>query len=256
MDVVLGAIFLLAYVSSSYKITLPFSVYWALGSAIWLIYTVDHLMDSRKGTGELSERHAFHRRYFSELIMVAGVVQALAIFNLYFLPVPIIREGALLGAICVFYLLLIWVFKSFWVKELVVATVYATAIFLPAYAMDKLSVIDILPILQLSIIALLNLCLFSYIDLEEDQRNGFGSIVTRCGNRSSLLISGLFTLALLLNIVCFMFFSGDMHLQWLYLLMTITLLIIWINLDYFRINDRYRIVGDGIFFLTIIFLAI
>ena len=215
LDIVLGAIFFLAYLEKYYQTDLSGNVYMALASAIWLIYTTDHLLDARSLGVPTSDRHAFHKKYYKQLIFVAGAILCLGFVNIYFLEIEIIRNGAILSAISVAYLLLVYFIRKLWVKEVVVAMVYAVGIFLGPWTMiDHLSLWDHLLLIQLIGIALLNLLIFSYYDRMTDLQDGFNSIVLRLGTRVSQFV--IITLGLLLILSCLML-GVDQEIQTLHL---------------------------------------
>lgn len=256
LDIAVGAIFFLAYLEQYYQCDLPWSVYFALASAIWLIYTSDHLIDAWKVQKPSNDRHRFHRDHFRSLILVAGVVLILSLLNIHYLPIAIIKVGAMLSAVCVAYLMLVYFFKKLWVKEILVAVVYATGIFLgPLTIKGQILAQDLLLLGELSVIAFLNLIVFSYYDAARDERDGFNSIVLRLGSKYSKMLIHSTALAII-------GFSGSLaivegaSIHLLYTCMGITLYSVYLLPGVYMTEDRFRTVGDGVFYLPAVFMLL
>ncbi|MEP4535063.1 MAG: UbiA family prenyltransferase [Cyclobacteriaceae bacterium] len=254
LDIVLGAIVFLAFLCQHYQITISIHVYFALASAVWLIYTADHLLDSRKPA--ISERRRFHKRHFRIIGVICGVTFSLALFNVYFLPVQVIKAGAVLSALCILYLTLVYFLRGLWFKELLVAFGYAAGVFLGPFSLSpKWELVDWLLVVELAIVALINLLIFSIYDLEEDQKEGFGSIPNRMGMEASkrlinLLLLSSVTLSLLIAGIS----SETSAILVVYLIMSLILgSVLWLP-RYYGINERFRLVGDAVFFLPLLFL--
>ncbi|MEO9476876.1 MAG: hypothetical protein ABJG41_15135 [Cyclobacteriaceae bacterium] len=254
LDIVLGAIVFLAFLGQHYQIAISIHVYFALASAVWLIYTADHLLDSRKPAA--SERRLFHQSHFRILSVTSGVTLSLALLNVYFLPVEVIKAGAILSALCILYLTLVYFLRSLWFKELLVAFGYAAGVFLGPFSLSpNWELVDALLVVELAIVALINLLIFSVYDLEEDQKQGFGSIPNRMGMAASkrlinLLLLCSFTMTLLIAGI-----SGSTNaIQAVYFMMSLVLgSVLWLP-GYYSANERFRLVGDAVFFLPVVFL--
>lgn len=254
MDVVLGAIFFLAYLEKHYQTDLSWNVYLALATAIWLIYTTDHLLDARSLNAPTSDRHLFHKTYYNQLVFVAGLILCLGLVNVYFLEIEVIRNGAILSAVSVAYLVLVYLIRKLWVKELVVALVYALGVFLGPWSMiADLGYTDVLLLMQLVGIALLNLLIFSFYDRDTDRQDGFNSIVLRLGTNTSKYV--IIVLGLCLGLSCFTL-GINQGVQKLYLLMVCVLMVVYLLPGFFSKSSFYRTVGDGVFYLPGLFLLL
>ncbi|WP_258099510.1 UbiA family prenyltransferase [Marinoscillum pacificum] len=254
LDIVLGAIFFLAFLERYYQVNLSIHVYFALGSAVWLIYTTDHLMDGASLANPSSDRHRFHKRYFKWLISAGGLVLILALVNVYFLEIDIVRNGAIVSACSVSYLLLVYFFRKLWVKEILVALVYSIGIYLaPISMVDSFSYLDVILIFQLSGVAFLNLLIFSFYDRHSDNKDGFNSLVLRLGDYRSRL--SIVTCAMVIVLSCLVTGLGS-PIQVLYLLMTAILLLVFLMPKLFNTSALYRTIGDGIFYLPGIFVLL
>ena len=255
LDIVLGAIFFLLYLEQYYTLEFSMHVYIALGSAIWLIYTADHLIDAWKVSAPTSHRHRFHKKHFSALVLLGGFVLSFSLVNIRFLEVEIIRNGALLSAACILYLMLVYFFKELWVKEILVALAYAGGVFLAPLSMIEPELMDFILCMQLSGVAFLNLMVFSAYDESADRRDGFNSLVIRLGGSKVQAVVWLTALSLALSFGLAYFYTGN-SIQILFVSMTV--LLIWIHSSpgYFSRSERFRVVGDGIFYLAGLFLLL
>ena len=255
LDIVLGAVIFLKFLGILYGLSLPFTIYLALAIAIWLIYSVDHLIDSRNADTS-DPRREFHKKHFKQIVFVAGLAAIIGLFDVYYLPVGIIRAGSILAACCVSYLMLVYFIPKLWFKELIVAFGYAAGIFLaPLVMVDSIQMVDFLLFTQLAALALVNLLVFSVYDREKDDNNGFGSMALVMGSRSVGLIWTLLFL-LIGSSVGFGIFLPEKYLfiQFTYLIMTCMLMGIMRFQLFFSQNERFRVLGDAIFFVPAIFL--
>ena len=253
LDIVLGAVVLLHYLGNFYSVTFPASVYLALASAVWLIYTLDHLIDARKVESPTSDRHRFHKKHLRTLQKASMMVLMVALVNVFFLPEVIIRNGTLLASACTGYLLLVFLSRKRWVKEFWVALIYAMGIFLAPFSMGQMGGWDVFLLSQLILIAFLNLIIFSFYDHELDQHDGFHSIVVRLGRKNSAIaIHGISLLTLALTLTGWAISAQQIEL--VFLLMSVALYNVFLFPVFFHRHERFRIVGDAVFFLPSAFL--
>lgn len=257
LDIVLGAIIFLSFLANLYQIDLSFQVYLALAIAIWQIYTIDHLIDARKSM-HLDERRMFHRRHEHILIFVSGVLAVIGLINIYFLPIEIVRSGVILAAACVFYMMMVYFFRKLWFKEVLIAVGYACGIFLSPFSMShSIEAVDLVILLQLAVLAFVNLSIFSYYDQEKDKKGGFGSIVLLMEDKS-LHIIRLLLLLVFGSCVFFLLFLSEKYavIQLVYLVMTLLFFVLIRFHFYFRAHERFRILGDAVFFVPVLFMII
>ncbi|MFT6866492.1 MAG: 4-hydroxybenzoate polyprenyltransferase [Cyclobacteriaceae bacterium] len=253
LDIVLGAIVFLAYLGKYYSLSFSLHIYFALASAVWLIYTVDHLIDSTVSVR--SERRYFHKKKAQMIILVASIVLILALINIYFLPETLIRYGAILASACVSYLSIIYFFRKLWFKEILVSLGYSCGIFLAPLALKgDINGSDIFLVFQLFLLALINLSIFSYFDIENDQLEKFESLVSKWN--TSIIKKFIYVLCFLSFILGVYGFSllTTADVQSIYLIMSLVLVVIFAFPNFFKRNERFRVLGDGAFFIPIIFL--
>ncbi|WP_245531163.1 UbiA family prenyltransferase [Belliella baltica] len=166
------------------RLTLPFEVILLLGLTVWIIYTLDHLMDVKKANHQPnSPRHYFHFQNKKSLQIVLVIIFLIVISllislsTLHFLLIP----GVVLAAIITCCLSLVYFFgkKIAYMKEFLIAAFYVLGITLAPLAFDENSVPK--PFYGLAflyfIIAWVNLLILSYLDKDSDEKDGFDSVI-------------------------------------------------------------------------------
>lgn len=255
LDIVLGAIFFLAYLDQFYALYLSIDVYLCLAAAVWCIYLIDHLIDSQKRESFNSKRHQFYRDKFSLLLFLAIFLSVIGAILVFRLPSDLIVNGIWLTAMSACYLLLVLIFPSFWIKELLIAIGYSVGLFVTPFSLiQEIHFLDIIFFLSLLSVAFSNLLIFSIYDHVSDTKDDFPSIVRKIGVSWSykmmyLVLSISFILSLVMIYLARS--PGVMMLS-----MNFILVIIMMAPHFFMKYDRFRIVGDAIFYIPLIFLLI
>ena len=138
-------------------------------------------------------------------------------------------------------------------KEIFVAVVYTAGVVLPAMTNTQLFWKDWnwMMIVQFSLIAFLNLIIFSWFDYENDVQDKRVSFATIFGKKiSQIFIYLIFALSMILWSTTF-----SLQIETAIFLGMNSLLLIMVYFQfYFAQNDRYRILGDAIFFLSLMVL--
>ncbi|MBV6648002.1 MAG: hypothetical protein KI790_21250 [Cyclobacteriaceae bacterium] len=258
MDIVLGAIVVCAYVARELRVTMPWECYVALGLAIWLIYTIDHFLDTQKVEQLATARHRFLRehslflQWLCVLILVAGSILA------FRLPREIIFWALGMGLCSITYLLIAFWRRSFLLKEVLVAIIYSSGVLLAPYviAVDTLTFAMFLTFLELLLLALINLLIFAFLEYDQDKAYGFHSIVQSIGLRKTYR---LIWIIILLTFLLAFFDLSIMDIETRvspvpFIVMLSIFALIFAKKDYFANQERYRIIGDGAFLVPIIFL--
>ncbi|MFT4546638.1 MAG: hypothetical protein ACI8XO_003321 [Verrucomicrobiales bacterium] len=84
-------------------------IYILLGLVVWLVYTLDRLMDALRMKDEVcsTPRHRFAKRFFVPLVLLCVVVAAVAIWMiLYKVPFAIVPRGLMISLSIVLYFLI------------------------------------------------------------------------------------------------------------------------------------------------------
>lgn len=245
IDVAIGAISLLHFFSVE---KIEWSVYILLGLAIWIIYTVDHLKDARKASDSNRKRYQYHHKNAVWLKTLVAVGLIIAFTLCLFVPVQIVLGGVIIGFLSGIYILFQARIAHIKLKECYIAGVYTSGVLLVPFMQTNL--VDFYLFILLFLLAFLNLTLFSWMEIDEDKKDGFSSIATRLGQQNAykFLVSVLFFDLILVfpgiikGIPYIGFFTIALFLY--------AFLILFPNWS--SINGRYRTVGDGIFLLPLV----
>lgn len=256
LDIAFGAVVLSIVIAKFIGIEMPLSISLCLGIAIWIIYTLDHLIDAFKSDKPPTiERHLFHRQHFRLLIgalilsLVAGAYIVLS------LPVITFMYGITLTMLVLVYFGIIYVFKQFYLKEVFVAAVYALGVFVGPVSLNNGQILPTIAMLflQTFLLALINLILFSSFEYDQDKKDKNSSIVLKLGQeRISQLLKILFSVLLIIQLYSIVDFGFEIKMMVFNLLFISMTFVLWILQkwpSFFTANERYRTIGDGIFFI-------
>ena len=266
LDVVLGACISAVFIAKFLVVPIPFSSLVALGICVWLIYTADHLIDAyrlRKRVAHTT-RHRYHQTRF-KTIGVAWVVVALVGIGVTFtLPPRLIYYGLmLLGGVVIYFLLARYLPLTQWLpKEFLTAVLYTIGVFLPSIAIYEYPMYWSVGVLffQYFFLALGNLLLFSWFEVDTDRKDNHTSLALTIGRT---LTYNSIILCLATVIVSSVFMLLIVSTSWASLAAQLTILVmalalLWIIMRpaYFQQHERYRLLGDGVFLLPAIFLLL
>lgn len=271
LDIVLGAV-LFSYAISLYFLSpVSYSALACLSIAVWLIYTIDHLLDAKKTIGKPSTfRHQFHKQYRKPLVVTAVLLLMTGVVIAYFLPRIVLYNG-LVGMLLTGIYFLLLQRNSFWQKEVCIATGYTWGICLAPVCINwgRLSLVQLVLIPQVFLLVFANLLIFSWFDISNDKQDGHKSMAIHWGEKQARTVITLIIIAgVLLSIFTMLppFFDKNAPLSFgegqgvrpmeaILLLMFGILWLIFKNNHFFRKNEAYRIIGDGIFFIPVLFIV-
>lgn len=228
----------------------------ALGLTVWIIYTLDHLMDARTIKNvAIAKRYQFHQQHFS----IIGIVWMLAIvcdaLLVFFMRKEIFFDGLWLSALVIIYFLFHRYFGFF--KEFTIAIVYSMGVLLPALSVSGVPATASLWIIISSffLTALINILLFSWFDHDADIGDGQQSFAMVFGWRhTQRFVYILFIAQAILQIIIAYWVGAAPAI--LLLSMNGVLLFIFYQAERFKKNDTFRLVGDAIFFFPAVALLL
>jgi hypothetical protein len=234
-------------------VILPYGMI-SLGLTVWIIYTADHLLDARKIKHPAStERHRFHQRYFKKLFVLLVVAFVLDVTQLFFIRATVFVEGLGLAFLIALYFLLQRHLK--FLKELTGALLYTGGVLLIPLSVKNTSLnsTQVILITQFIITALINLLLFSWFGRSQDEQDNHSSFATTMGwDATKNFLMLLFFLQGGLTFIQLM--SENAMAVVVLVLMNALLLLIFIFRKYFQESDRYRLLGDAVFFVPLIYV--
>lgn len=253
VDVVAGAVVGALFFGRILSVAMPLVIIVVLALTVWIVYTLDHLRDAMTiPTVASTDRHRFHQQYFSSITAVLLIIAVLDFILIWFLPAAVVNGGLILGVMVVLYL----IFQKYlkFLKEFVVACLYMSGILLPSFVDLELRLDPehTLIIAKYFITALMNLLLFSLFDFQEDRHQrqhsfvtGFGPISTRYG----ITVLGI------INILSgFWLWKYDPGVALIFSCMNVMLLCVLFFGSRLVVNNYYRIIGDGVFFIPVLYL--
>jgi hypothetical protein len=264
LDVVLGSIAVGLFAVTLLEVE-PVPEWWfILPMAVWVVYTLDHLVDGfRLKNKSTIYRHQFHYKYrhvLGSIVLVNGLIALYLSFR--FLETRIIIWGSLLSAFIILYLLAVYLFDKYqlnqFLKEFFIAFVYITGIFLAPliWNPDLPDTPELIAILFLFVIAWFESIIISYYDFELDIQNDFKSFTVAFGkiNTRKILITGLLLLMVMLIISILLTPNPAVRLAYgLELFMAVIILLLILYPEKFRPFNRYRWVGESVFYLPALF---
>ena len=255
LDIAAGAMICASFFARIAKVAILPQGLIALGLTVWIIYTADHLLDANKLKQDAStERHRFHQRHFKLLFLLLFVAVIIDATQIYFIRSMVFLAGLGLSFLVVIYFLVQQ--KIGFLKEFLGAILYTGGVVLiPLSIKSQVSIPFILLILQFGMTAWINLLLFSLIDQPKDEKDLHRSFATTFGLRATQnILLFLFVATVVLTLAQLTLFSFDAVATLTLSIMTMLLVLIFLRREYFEKNDRYRLLGDAIFLLPLIYI--
>jgi hypothetical protein len=260
LDVVAGAVACSHFAAAVLHMEQNIVMQLCLALTVWLIYTVDRIMDvSKKGYHPNDRRHLFARRHRKKLIALCIPVFMLDAHLAFFkLPQSLIVFGLLVTSAVIAYYVLLHMLplqNSRWFqKEPVIAGVYTTAVWgSNLWLKGSLQATEFFYyVIPFYCLALMNLVTFSFYEAESDEENEERSITTTFGPRTAIIhIVFAFALVLTLGVTLLRESPNGTNLliSGTYAVIAFILFALYYRNDYFYDKDRYRVIGDAVFVL-------
>ena len=252
-------------------------VHWAtpivLALVVFIIYTVDRLLDVRKDRlrQPSTPRHRFHQQHATLLWrLVAGAI-VLTCILVFFLPASVIKFGLVLGLVCAAYVGVVFRLPArhpaLLLKEPLVAVLYSAGIWGSVWVQrPSIRFTDLVEGLLFMGIAFQNLLLFAVMEqLEVSPVAGpaapanpeLFSLATYWGLDYCDRLLRWLTFGIVISAFVLCFLTNDRFAQrsaLMLALMSLTLYGIQRYPAYFLKNERYRWLGDGIFWMPALVL--
>lgn len=225
-----------------------------LGLTVWIIYTLDHLMDARTIKSPANaKRYQFHQHHFS----IIGIVWMLAIVCdgvlVFFVRKEILYDGLWLSAWVIIYFLFHRYFGS--LKEVTIAVLYTVGVLLPTLSLKGIPQVasEWFVISSFLLTALINILLFSWVDHDADISDGQHSFAIVFGRKhTQQFVSMLFLVQGILQFVIIYWVGAAPVI--LLLSMNCILLFIFYYSEKLKKNETFRLAGDAVFFFPAVAL--
>ncbi len=255
IDIAIGAVIGCTFFGHILSVTLlPHSLI-ALGLSVWVIYTADHLSDAYKltsrGVPASTERHRFHQRYFTGLLLMLIAASFVIGLSVFYISPDIRRAGMLLAIPVASYLIL--QHKLLLTKEFSGALLYTSGIVVAPMAVlhRQLEFPEAALIALYGLTALANLLLFSLRDYQSDVRDLSPSFATAVGTKTTRTL--FFVLTTINATGCFVYFVFGYFSVPALIILSMNCILALVCVSSKRLpSDRYRLAADFIFFLPLI----
>jgi 4-hydroxybenzoate polyprenyltransferase len=261
LDVVIGSLAVGGYFVHIFEVSMPKWWWVILPLSVWIIYTTDHLLDGlkTKNINAAIYRHQYH--YKNKKLFVKAIISAIIIdilMVIIFLPEKLILRGIVLSFFVAAYLFTVHFINKkrffYYQKEFVIATVYTIGIILGPITISNKSLTSWQFILVAGI-ALLTWAeglLAAWFDYDNDIHDGHVSFATVKGKKTTkyfILFINIFIFVLLkINVLLITNYTQFFAII-IEALMNLILLIMLLSHEKFKYNDRYRILGEMVFWI-------
>ena len=263
LDVAVGSLGGAVLAARALRVAMPWAWYAVLPLAVWSVYTLDHLLDARiVGEKAHTHRHLFHHRHRKPLTLLWLLVTAATLVIALELLTPVgIAFGLAMSSLVLAHLTLVWLVgkrtSPLLAKELGVAIIYTFGIWgLPLLRhRTQLNLIDLIPVGQFFMLAMVNLLAFSLFERKIDAIDGQTSFVRAIGSANTRrLIYMLLILIAIAAAPAIAVGPGEVAVitQATLLAMAAMLAALLVFPRWFVQHERYRTVGDGVFLLPLL----
>lgn len=254
IDVALGAVVSSLFFARIMNADVRAVAYVALGLTVWIVYTIDHLLDAKRLTVIAStSRHKFHQQNVNLLIALVVVAMIADGFAVLSIRRSLLEAGVLLSLIIAFYLLLQRYLSPF--KEFFGGILYTAGVILPAtlFGVEVNTRPHLLLIVHFSSVVWMNLFLFSMFDAVHDKENNYVSFTTKMGeSKTKVVIIVLLLFSILLWV--YQLNNNEWYAASILLLMSVVLFIIFLKEESLAGNELYRFIGDAVFLLPLVYI--
>ncbi|TAE32316.1 MAG: hypothetical protein EAZ91_05490 [Cytophagales bacterium] len=240
-----------------------------LGLVVWLIYTVDRLLDVRKPGGAQTLRHQFHQLNKTGLWQSVGGITLLAGVLTFFLPKAVWQFGLVLAAVCGGYVFAVFRLPAkhpaLLLKEPLVALLFSAGIWGSVWAQrPTISGVEWTEGLMFTAIAFQNLLLFALFEQAENPGKPTFSLATAWGSRTCDQILRWLTFGVVAAAFGICLMANDESVggglrfaqrsALMLAIMSMVLYAIQRYPTYYLKRERYRWIGDAVFWLPALVL--
>ena len=256
LDITAGSLVMSLFIGKLFEVTVSNSMLLGLALAIWLIYTGDHLLDAKKVKEQVNNpRHAFHKKFFQIISGSALVAFSVGLWNLKFLPERTIIFGVVLAGLSLLYLVYSFTAKRAYNKELFAALVYAFGVSVaPLSVLEGFQTEHLWTVLIIVLLAYSNLLIISDYESQVDREDSQQSVALRLDNRWFKKVITISLILCFLLTQAYWFETANTFAYLVFMLMILVLSGLYVRPRWFSKGLLYRILGDGIFFLPILYL--
>ena len=243
-------------------IDLPWYIFLITGLTVWIIYSIDHLVDARSLSDKSGPlRYTVHRDNYKLIVWLVLFATGLSLgLAVWLLPEPVITGGFVLAGIVAAYFLLRLLAPSVFggLKELVAAIVYTAGIALPAcFYMEYGSIYFLTAGAQFFCLVLANLLTCGLWDEITDRINSYPSMAITLGTAfiKKIIISLIFISMATAIVGIFLYSAYYFKIQLIILLMNAVLVIAFYTGHRMEVHIQ-RLLIDSMFFIPLLLLIL
>ena len=248
-------------------VNLPLAYWIVMPLTVWIIYTIDHLIDGYKNKEKASiRRHQFHYKNRKALIILVALALIITAYTAFtYLSVPLIRFGIFLGIGIAAYLLAIFLIRNKqWVifqKEIFIGVFYTLGIWggplsALSFNIDYYQLIIIISFLFLAWADMVIYAIYEFVSDENDQHSSFPRMFGI--RRSNSFIHILLSIIVLINMTLILFAPNLKYCiaASIMIVMSFLLFLILHFNKSFEKYERYRLLGEFAFAFPAIILIL
>ncbi len=246
----------------------PTPIWWfILASSVWVVYTLDHLLDGWKSKGRASiERHNFHYLHRKKILIVAipmGLFD-LILGILYFEKAVLMVAFTIILTTILYFTIIHFYHKKLQFliqKEMLIAIIYTMGIwFAPIiWSAESISTPAIALLTASFLLAWSEGILASWFELELDTKDGHCSFSVLFGLKfTTYFLAIVFSLIVLLSLFVLYCSSNMVLLSSAIIILVMNHLLQSCSMypTYFSKNERYKLLGEAVFWLPALLLLI
>lgn len=258
IDIALGAMGGCLLFAGLFDVSLRPPAYLGLGLIVWIIYTVDHLLDaSRPNTRLSTARHRFHHVHRNALTRAVILASLVVLAQSLFVRTPVLISGFLMGAWVIVYLAI--QSRLRFMKELAAAVSYSAGVVIaPVSLLDRpVSAPEWVTVVAFFLTTWINLLICSLYDHAADLKDHQPSFATTFG--ASVTRQTTFVLLVMVFVLlAYLFWSPGSNrlVAGLLALMNLTLAVVVSSRSYFAQADRHRLFADLAFLFPLLYLIL
>ncbi|AXR64473.1 LA_0991 family prenyltransferase-like protein [Leptospira mayottensis] len=255
IDIICGAVASAWFASSTLNTNMKTAFWLLLPTAVWVIYSSDHLIDGWKlKEKSANQRHKFHYKNRILLSVITGFMGILCFAcGILFLREWVVIVALIIGVFVILHVLFSYLQVSYFWKECSVSILYTAGIwFGPILSTTKTQSEIWLPCCLFFLTALCNSFVNSYMEREVDQKENAESILKQIspGNLRKFVFV-LASIGMGLNLFWIGKNHGSIFPEFFYLSSGYWIPVnILIFENSFQKSQIYRILGEGYFILA------
>ncbi len=262
LDVVAGSLSIGYLIVRLLNLDTPISWWFILALSVWVVYSVDHILDSFVNNDEaMNQRHRFFFRYRTQILVIVGTTAVLDfVLSIIFLEIDLVIMGLIILGITVIYFSVInLASRVVYVKipkELIISLIYMAGIALaPFYWYGQLPALFIIYILLIVwLLAFSESVIAGYFEYEVDKSDNHTSFSIKYGLETSRkFIISLHTIIEISILIALFRVDGIFYFAVLFntLLMNFLLGIMIMFPNNSFIKKNYRLIGESAFILPL-----